>query len=103
MLAEDDSVKGVEPQDEQDWARCLAPYMLTLLVLLGSVHKATNKQVVDTTGVHTANNKRVVDTAMLRTSANEKQDVSTKMVRTSDKKRAIVGTKSGTNVSLLIR
>ena len=56
--------------------------MLTLLVLLGAVHRTTNKQVVST--------------KMART-LNEKQDVSTKMVRTSDKKRAIVGTKSGTD------
>ena len=82
VLAEDDSVEGVEPQDEQDWACYLAPYMLTLLVLLGAVHRTTNKQVVST--------------KMVRTS-NEKRDVSTKMVRTSDKKRAIVGTKSGTD------
>ena len=110
-MAEDDSVEGVEPQDKQDWACYLAPFILTLLVLLGTVYRTRNKQVVDTTKVHTANDKRVVNTAKLRTSANEKRavstktvrtsnekrDVSTKMVRTSDKKRAIVGTKSGPN------
>ena len=96
LLAEDNSVEGVEPQDDQDWACYLAPYILTLLVLLGAVHITRNKRVVDTTEVHTANNKQVVSTTMVRTS-NEKRDVSTKMVRTSDKKRAIVGTKSGTD------
>ena len=51
-------------------------------MLLGAVHRTTNKRVVDTTEVHTANDEQVV---------------STTMVRTSDKKRAIVGTKSGTD------
>ena len=82
MLAEDDSVKDVEPQDEQDWACYLALYMLTLLVLLGAVHRTRNKQVVSTKMVRTL---------------NEKRDVSTKMVRTTDEKQAIVGTKSGTD------
>ena len=95
-MAEDGSIKGVELQDEQDWACYLAPYRLTLLVLLGAVQRTTNKQVVTTKMVHTLNEKQDVSTKIVRT-LNEKQDVSTKMVRTSDKKQAIVGTKSGTD------
>ena len=125
VLAEDDSVEGVEPQDKQDWACYLAPFILTLLVLLGAVYRTMNnprlgcmpwckqgstlirgtdmfllavwERAVDTTTVRTAKEKRVVDTTMVHTSANEKRDVNTRMVCTSNEKRVIVGTKSGTD------